>query len=219
MTEQTATANFASNQTEAAAALGITEAEWTELRRQPGFPDRTAQGWDLDAINAWLEADPADAFAATAQPPAGELEGEDVSDVASAGEAGQASDADVTDDDGGSSSAAVADHDDPRRFADLNPDPGIVVPPREEQLPDDGPAEIRTVTITLPLAVPRSGTYIAGSRGRINTRLRADQLPAYRALHAGLRESNATYANGRPVDSAGDVLQWLFQQITAAQQS
>jgi hypothetical protein len=209
MTEQTAT--FASNQTEAAIALGISEAEWQALRKQPGFPEKTDQGWDMPAINAWLDSD---TDPATAQPPAGELPGEDVSDVESSDGSPQATAPDATDD--ADESPTLADHEDPRRFADLQPDPGIAAPPREQQLPDDEPVEIREVTITLPLAVPRKGTYIAGSRGRINTRLRSEQLPAYRSLHAGLRESNATYANGRPVDSAGDVLQWLFQQITEA---
>jgi hypothetical protein len=181
MTEQTAT--FASNQTEAAAALGISEAEWQALRKQPGFPEKTDQGWDMAAIAAWVDSD---TDPAAAQPPAGDDQGEQTSDVDPDEPTDQATAGEPSDDD---------------------PD---------GDLPDEEPVEIRTVTITLPLSVPRQGTYIAGSRGRINTRLRSEQLPAYRALHAGLRESNATYANGRPVDSAGDVLQWLFQQITEA---
>lgn len=184
MTEQTAT--FASNQTEAAAALQISEAEWDALRQQPGFPARTPQGWDLAAINAWLESD----TAPTDQPPEDPPAGEQTSDVDQADGAAQAPALDASDDD---------------------PD---------GELPDDAagdePVEIRQITITLPLAEPREGTYIAGAKGRINTRLRKDQLAGYRQLHAGLREANATFANGRPVDSAGDVLQWVFQQITTA---
>ncbi|MGD9858230.1 MAG: hypothetical protein AB7U20_25090 [Planctomycetaceae bacterium] len=45
---------FASNQSEAARALGIAVEEWDQLRQQDGFPSRTAKGWDVEAIRAWL---------------------------------------------------------------------------------------------------------------------------------------------------------------------
>ena len=45
---------FAANVEQAQAALQLTPAEWSELRKMGGFPEKTDDGWDLPAIAQWL---------------------------------------------------------------------------------------------------------------------------------------------------------------------
>lgn len=49
-------AKFAKTQTEAAPALGISRATFIACSKEPGFPKETKQGWPLEAIDQWLQA-------------------------------------------------------------------------------------------------------------------------------------------------------------------
>lgn len=87
-------------------------------------------------------------------------------------------------------------------------------PPQSPLEPPAG--DNTTATLIVPLADPDPASYIASMSGRINTRLdNGPQLEAFKRVYAGLRDSNALLASGRPVDSAADVLRWLFEHISA----
>jgi hypothetical protein len=73
--------------------------------------------------------------------------------------------------------------------------------------------EVREVH--LPIAEPDPETYIARESGHVNVQLRGEALECFRHVHAGLIESAAKLANGRPVASKPDVIQWLFEQAAA----
>lgn len=71
-------------------------------------------------------------------------------------------------------------------------------------------SEIRMITIEIPICAPDPNSYIAKQRGHIDVKLdRQSQLPAFREIHAGLRAVNATFTNGKPVESAADVVRYL----------
>lgn len=79
---------------------------------------------------------------------------------------------------------------------------------------------VEMVTLTFPLMEPTPGTYIASQLGHLEVTLNwIDEDPGFRLLHAGLRASNATLQNDRPVTTSGDVVRWLMQQITTGSRS
>lgn len=85
-----------------------------------------------------------------------------------------------------------------------------------EEVPGAEPL-VEMIGLELPFALPPAGSYIESQAGRLDVRLdRETQLPGFRQLHAGLRQSNATFKDGRPVDTAADVFRWLCEQITTA---
>lgn len=163
MTDPVNTA-FAPNQQEAAAALQITMEEFEELKKLEGFPPREKQGWDIAAIQAWLQADAAA-----------------VNDV----------------------SVGIT--------TELPSSNVAVVTPAVQEEPV---RVVRTVILELPVCDPDPTTYIAQQRGHVDFRFdRQTQLPAFVQLHAGLRAENAQFADGKPVESAADVLRYLATLI------
>ncbi|MDB4793225.1 hypothetical protein OAG75_01135 [bacterium] len=71
-------------------------------------------------------------------------------------------------------------------------------------------SETRVITIEIPVCAPDPNSYIAKQRGHIDVKLnRQSQLPAFREIHAGLRAVNTTFTNGKPVESAADVVRYL----------
>jgi hypothetical protein len=72
-------------------------------------------------------------------------------------------------------------------------------------------------SVEVPMSDPVEGTYIATQVGRIEVQLnRVTELPGFRRFHAGLRSANVVMRDGKPVESAADVIRWLMQQLTAA---
>ena len=69
--------------------------------------------------------------------------------------------------------------------------------------------------LRLPLAEPEANTYIAKESGHLDLYLRGPAVDAFRRLHAGLLSDAAKLANGRPVSSKADVVQYLFEQVAA----
>lgn len=76
--------------------------------------------------------------------------------------------------------------------------------------------KVDAFSIEVPMAAPPEGTYIAGQHGRIEVQLhRANELPGFIRLHAGLRAANVVMKDGKPVESAADVIRWMMQQLTS----
>lgn len=74
------------------------------------------------------------------------------------------------------------------------------------------------VTLELPLSDPEPRTYIAEESGRIEVDLGhgGAYTVAFRRLHAGLLDSQAKFADGRPVVNKADVIRWLFMKVASA---
>lgn len=64
-----ASTQFASNQADAATALGVDEETWDLIRLHGTFPPRTKQGWDLTAIREWIASQPESAIDFGDKPP------------------------------------------------------------------------------------------------------------------------------------------------------
>lgn len=82
-----------------------------------------------------------------------------------------------------------------------------------EQAGTAATAEDDAVTLRLPTAEPPASSYISREDGHIDVNLRGAALPYFRRVHEGLVESGARLANGRPVASKGDVVQYVFERI------
>ena len=73
--------------------------------------------------------------------------------------------------------------------------------------------QIPQASVAMPVCEPEAGSYIAEEMGRINTILDGTARTNFRRVHAGLRESNATMSNGRPVVSCQDVVKYVFENM------
>ena len=76
-------------------------------------------------------------------------------------------------------------------------------------------AVMDAVELRLPMAEPEATSYISKENGHIDMHLRGAALEVFRRVHAGLIDSGAKLANGRPVASKAEVLQYLFEQVAA----
>ena len=73
--------------------------------------------------------------------------------------------------------------------------------------------QIPQASVAVPVCEPEAGSYIAGEVGRINTILDGAARENFRKVHAGLRASNATMSNGKPVVHCQDVVKYVFERL------
>lgn len=81
-------------------------------------------------------------------------------------------------------------------------------------------AKVKTVSqstaiIEVPVAEPDHGTYIARERGHLDLHLRGEAVDAFRRVHAGCVAAGVKLANGKPVATKSEVIQHLFESISA----
>lgn len=70
--------------------------------------------------------------------------------------------------------------------------------------------------IDVPMQEPDQATFVGRHSGRIDTNLDSkDQRDNFRQVYSALKLNNYTLKNGRHVDSANDVIKWLFENISA----
>lgn len=68
--------------------------------------------------------------------------------------------------------------------------------------------------VDVPMQDPDPSTFVGRHSGRIDTNLDSgDQRENFRQVYSALKLNNYTLKNGRHVDSANDVIKWIFENI------
>ncbi len=87
-----------------------------------------------------------------------------------------------------------------------------------KKLQTDSDSMTRNVGLVLPMGDADQHGYVATQTGRLDLDLGhgGPATESLRALHAGLVETHARLASGRPVVTKADVVRWVFEQLATA---